>query len=87
MCHWCAGGACDNDAQNAVSGDVSAWVPSPSPQGGASNDNTQKVASDNVLSQDNVQNKVRDGHKGVGHLMMRRERDKECHVALQHGAQ
>ena len=73
--------------QNAVSGDASAWVPSPLPQGGASNDNTQKVASDDVLSQDNAQDKVHDGHKGVGHLMMRRERDKEHHVTLQHGTQ
>ena len=70
-----------------MSGDANAWVPSPSPQGGASNDDTRKVPSDNVLSQDNAQDKARDGHEGVGRLMTRRERDKERHVALQHGAQ
>ena len=53
-----------------MSGDASAWVPSPSPQGGASNDDTRKVASDDVLSQDNVQDKARDGHEGVGLVLL-----------------
>ena len=57
---------CNNDARDVVSGDASAWAPSPSPQGGASNDNTWKVASDDVLSQDDAQDETCDGHEGGG---------------------
>ena len=52
-----------------MSGDASTWVPSLSPQGGASNDNAWKVASDDVLSQDDVQDDAHDGHDGGRRVM------------------
>ena len=68
-----------------MSGDASMWVPSPLPQG-ASNDDTREIASDDVLSQDNVQDEVGDGHKGVGRLMMRRGRGQgtSCCITTRH---
>ena len=59
--------ACDNDAWNVVSGDANVWVPLPSPQGGASNDDARMVVSDDVLSQDDAC----DGHDGGRRIMLR----------------
>ena len=67
--------------RDVVSGDVSTWVPSPSPQG-ASNDDAWEVVSDDVLSQDNAQDEAGDGHEGVGRLMTRHGRGQgtSCHI-------
>ena len=64
-----------------MSGDASAWVPSPSPQGGVSSDDARKVASDNVLSQDDAQDEARDGHEGEG-----ASHEEVRHVAFQNDA-
>ena len=62
---------CDNDTRNVVSGDASVWVPLPSPQGGASNDDARMVMSDDVLSQDDTQDDAHDGHDGGRCIMSR----------------